>query len=347
MANIVICADGTWNRPEDDLEKDFATNVLKLARAIKPKSRGLKQHVFYDWGVGSYYNRLGGGITGSGIQKNIVDAYRYIVQNYAANDKIFLFGFSRGAYTVRALCGLINNCGIVKRPDAKLIAQAWRNYKKSSRLYHPDGQGSKDFRTAHSHKSRKIHFVGAWDTVGALGIPFSLMGLLQSEDEFYDTKMGANVSFARHALAIDEQREDFEPTIWTSRKGVDLKQVWFAGAHADIGGSYPPDKKNKVFSSDASLGWMLGEAKANGLKIEPHIRTRLTDSTSAKLHESREHVYRLKSPLHRPLVVKGKPTKIHPSVKQRYLADDKYRPRKLEALVEGNDKGWDAIDVGS
>ena len=345
MANIVICADGTWNRPEDDLEKDYATNVLKLARAIRPKSRGLKQHVFYDWGVGSYYSQFGGGITGSGIQKNIVDAYRYIVQNYAANDKIYLFGFSRGAYTIRALCGLINNCGIVKRPDAKLITQAFRIYKDSARLHHPDGQGSKDFRSAHSHRSRKVHFVGAWDTVGALGIPFSLMGLLQSEDEFYDTKMGDNVTFARQALAIDEQREDFEPTIWSSRTGVNLRQVWFAGVHADIGGSYPPDKKSKAFSSDTSLGWMLDEAKANGLKIEAHIRTSLTEGASAKLHESRNHVYRLKSPLHRPLVVKEKPTKIHPSVKQRYLADDKYRPRKLKALVE--DKGWDAIDVGS
>ena len=104
MANIVICADGTWNRPEDDLEKDFPTNVLKLARAVKPNPANEKQHVFYDWGVGSYYNAVGGGITGSGIQKNIVDAYRYIVQNYAPNDKIYLFGFSRGAYTVRALC---------------------------------------------------------------------------------------------------------------------------------------------------------------------------------------------------------------------------------------------------
>jgi len=148
----------------------------------------------------------GGGITGSGIQKNIVDAYRYIVQNYAANDKIYLFGNSRGAYTVRALCGFINNCGIVKRPDAKLIAQAFRIYKDPAPLHYPDGQGSKYFRSAHPHRSRKVHFVGAWDTVGALGIPFSLMGLLQSEDEFYDTKMGANVAFARHALAIDEQR---------------------------------------------------------------------------------------------------------------------------------------------
>jgi uncharacterized protein (DUF2235 family) len=344
MANIVICADGTWNRPEDDLEKDFPTNVLKLARAVKPNPANEKQHVFYDWGVGSYYNAVGGGITGSGIQKNIVDAYRYIVQNYALNDKIYLFGFSRGAYTVRALCGLINNCGIVKRPDAKLIGKAWSMYKSAAAKNHPDGRSAKDFRRDHSHNSRKVHFVGVWDTVGALGVPFSLMGLLDSKDEFYDTKMGANVSFARHALAIDEQRQDFEPTIWDSRTEVDLKQVWFSGVHADIGGSYPPDKATKATVSDIALDWMLDQARAAGLKIEPHIGQVLTDGTEARLHKSRNHVYRFKKPLHRPLIDPEKPTRIHPSVKQRYLSDSKYRPPRLKALVETT--GWDAIDVG-
>ncbi|RLA46184.1 MAG: DUF2235 domain-containing protein [Gammaproteobacteria bacterium] len=344
MANIVICADGTWNRPEDDLEKDYPSNVLKLARAVKPSPPNLKQHVFYDWGVGSYYNVVGAGITGSGIQKNIVDAYRYIVQNYALNDKIYLFGFSRGAYTVRALCGLINNCGIVKRSDAKLIGKAWRMYKSAAAKNHPDGHSARDFRCDHCHNSRKVHFVGVWDTVGALGVPFSLMGLLDSKDEFYDTKMGANVSFARHALAIDEQRQDFEPTIWNSRTEVDLKQVWFAGVHSDIGGSYPPDSVTNAVVSDIALGWMLDQAKAVGLKIEPHTRQRLTDGTRAKLHKSRNHVYRFKRPLHRTLIDSEKPTRIHPSVKQRYLADNKYRPPKLKALVATI--GWDAIDVG-
>ena len=343
MANIVICADGTWNRPEQDLEKDHATNVLKLARAVKPTLPNLKQHVFYDWGVGSYYNAVVGGITGSGIQKNIVDAYRYIVQNYAHNDNIYLFGFSRGAYTVRALCGLINNCGIVKRPQAIVIEKAWRIYKSAADKNHPDGQGAREFRRDHSHSSRKVHFVGVWDTVGALGVPFSLMGLLDSKDEFYDTKMGANVSFARHAMAIDEQRQDFEPTIWNSRAGVDLRQVWFAGVHSDIGGSYPPDKATGALVSDIALAWMLDQAGGAGLKIEPHISERLTDGTRARLHKSRNHVYRFKRPLHRQLINPDKPSKIHRSVKQRYLADDKYRPPQLKALVDT--VGWDAVVV--
>lgn len=122
------------------------------------------------------------------------------------------------------------------------------------------------------------------------------MGLLGRNDEFYDTKMGANIAIARHALAIDEKREDFEPTVWTPREGVDLKQVWFSGVHSDVGGSYPPDKQSGFRASDVPLAWMLDEATEAGLKIEPHIRSSLTDGAKGKLHKSRNHVYRFKSP---------------------------------------------------
>ena len=346
MANIVVCADGTWNRPEEDIQKDFPTNVLKLARAIKPSAGALKQHVFYDWGLGSYHNSVTAGATGRGIHKNILDGYRYIVQNYTNGDKIYLFGFSRGAYTVRALCGLINNCGILKRPDAKRINEAWEIYKSASKTNHPDGEDAKKFRSNHCHLSRKVHFVGVWDTVGALGIPFSFMGLFEGKDEFYDTKMGSNVSFARHALAIDEQRQDFEPTVWTPRPGVDLKQVWFAGVHADVGGSYKPDKDTGLIAADAPLKWMLDEAEKEGLKVESHIKNDLTEAVRAKTHKSRNHVYRFKKPLHRPLIIDDKPTKIHPSVKERYLSDSSYRPPQLKELLGGNND-WSELDVGT
>lgn len=344
MANLVICADGTWNRPEEDLAKEYPTNVLRLARAIDPVGCGAKQHVFYDWGIGSYHDSVIAGATGKGLHKNILDGYLYLLQNYAEGDRIYLFGFSRGAYTVRALCGLINNCGIVKRPDARLIFEAWKIYKNPNNDFHPDGVKSVEFRAKHSYSSREVYFVGVWDTVGALGIPFSLMGLFEGRDEFYDTKMGANVKFARHALAIDERREDFEPTVWTPRPEVDLKQVWFAGVHSDVGGSYPPDKDTGCFASDVPLGWMLDEAEQAGLGVEPHLRASLTDGTLAGTHKSRRHIYRIKSPLDRPLIVEGKPTRIHPSVKRRYEADEGYRPPQLKALVES--VGWAGLDVG-
>ena len=342
MANIIICADGTWNRPEEDLERDFPTNVLKLSRAVRPAKALWQQQVFYDWGLGSYHAQAVAGATGRGIHKNILDGYRYLVQNYAPGDRIFLVGFSRGAYTVRALCGLINNCGILKRTEARRVEQAFALYKSPSQANHPEGERAVEFRRQYAHRSRNVAFVGVWDTVGALGIPFSLMGLLDRHDEFYDTKLGRNVEVARHALAIDEQREDFEPTLWSARSGMDIKQMWFAGVHSDVGGSYGPDDSGNE-ASDAPLAWMLDEARAQGLQLESHIRDGLTDGAAGALHRSRRYVYRLRKPLHRPLQVQGCELLIHPSVRARYEQDPGYRPKKLKAPLE--QASWSELPV--
>ncbi len=184
VANIGICADGIWNRPEEDLQKDFPTNVLKLACAIKPSGSAHKQHVFYESGLGSYHNGVGAGVAGQCIHKNILDGYRCIVQNFAQRDKIYLFGFSRGVYTVRALRGLINNCGILKRADARLINEAWKIYKSPARQNMPKGPTATEFPEKYRHRSRKIRFVGGWDTVGALGIPFSFIGFSSATMSF-------------------------------------------------------------------------------------------------------------------------------------------------------------------
>lgn len=335
---IVICADGTWNRPEQDLDKDVPTNVLKLARAIKPVAGdGVPQQIFYDWGIGSDHDKLIGGVTGRGIHKNIMDDYRYIVQNYSPGDELYLFGFSRGAYTVRSLCGLINNCGILRRPDARLIEAAFDHYKKPGPAFAPDGEKSIAFRKAHSHPSREVQFVGVWDTVGALGIPLTFLGMMERKDEFYDTKIGGNVRFARHAMAIDEQRTDFEPTIWELPQGVDMKQVWFVGAHSDVGGSYKPDGDGALLS-DIALEWMMREAASVGLTTETHLRQGLNPVPTATLHLSRRHVYRSRRPYHRPLDHGKGEVLFHKSVKQRWEQDAKYRPKNLADYVE--EKGW-------
>jgi uncharacterized protein (DUF2235 family) len=338
MKRIVVCADGTWNRPEKNIREDFPTNVLKLARAIKPVAAdNIFQQVFYDWGIGSYYDELQGGITGKGINKNIQDDYRYIIQNYSPGDEIFLFGFSRGAYTVRSLCGMINNCGILKRPDANLIASAFALYKKPGADYKPKGAKSVEFRQKHSYPEKEVKFVGVWDTVGALGIPLSFLGMFEDKDEFYDTKLGSNVHIARHALAIDEQREDFEPTIWELRDKLNLKQVWFIGSHSDIGGSYKPDK-NGALLSDIALKWMIQEATTAGLTLEPHISANLNPSARATIHQSRRSFYRLKKKLERKIDHGKSKILIHESVKERWDSDVKYRPAKLKKYI--NEKGW-------
>jgi uncharacterized protein (DUF2235 family) len=342
MKRIVICADGTWNRPEKDPE-DQPTNVLKLAQAVKPvASDGIAQQVFYDWGLGSYHDTVVASTTGRGINKNIMDNYRYLVQNYAPGDEIYLFGFSRGSYTVRSLCGLINNCGILKRPDARLIESAFNHYKKSGPAFRLNGDKSKAFRAAHSHPNRTIAFVGIWDTVGALGIPFSFMGLLDRNDEFYDTKMGDNIAVARHALAIDELRSDFEPTIWREHKNMDLQQVWFAGAHSNIGGSYAPDEDGGVLS-DIPMDWIRREAKSSGLHLEAHMIQGLQPTPTATLHQSRKHIFRSKRPHYRPINHGHGPILIHRSVKQRWEADAAYRPKNLVSYLADHDGQWPAL----
>ena len=342
MSNIVVCADGTWNRPEKDLATDHPSNVLKLARGVSPSHDGKRQHVFYDWGLGSYHHQTSSGLAGRGIHKNIVDGYRYIVHNYAPDDRIFLFGYSRGAYTVRSLCGLINNCGIVRVTDARLITEAWEIYKSPKPENHPSGDAAQAFRNRHSHDLRTVHFVGVWDTVGALGIPFGLMGLFDGDDEFYDNRMGANVATARHALAIDERRQDFEPTLWQPRDGVDLKQIWFAGWHGDIGGGHAPDPDDACIA-DVAFKWMLDEANNAGLGTEDYVRDVMTDGTLAQIHPSRRGLFRVRPALERQLDPDGVDTRLHPSVQKRYENDDTYRPRNLLRLLQKHDNDWNTL----
>ncbi|HEB53392.1 MAG TPA: DUF2235 domain-containing protein, partial [bacterium] len=260
--------------------------------------------------------------------------------NYAPGDELYLFGFSRGAYTVRSLCGMINNCGILKRPDARLIEAAFTLYKRPSKKYAPDGEGAVAFRRQHSHPSRRVHFVGVWDTVGAMGIPISFLGLFEDKDEFYDTKIGRNVAIARHALAIDEFRRDFEPTIWNERPSMDLRQVWFAGAHSDVGGGYPAGRDGTLLS-DIPLAWMMREAQRAGLDIERHLPSSLRPNPKATVHRSRRSFYRLRKKLLRRIDHGKGEVLIHRSVQERF--DDprlRYRPRNLLDYLERNEGAW-------
>ncbi len=330
LKSIVICSDGTWNRPEQT-SSDCASNVLKLSRCVLSRAAPNSQQVFYDWGLGSYHDSVRAGMTGHGLDKNVLDAYRYIVHNYDDDSQLFLFGFSRGAYTVRALCGLINNVGILKSPFGDRIAEAWQIYKSSHRRDHPKGDRAMHFSQQYAHATKRIRFVGVWDTVGALGIPFSLLGWLNDDDEFYDTRLSSNIDIARQALAIDERREDFVPALWQPREGVDLKQVWFAGVHSDVGGGYPRDK-NGLLSSEAPLRWLLAEAAKAGLQVDMQASIDATDMP--QLHRSRRHVFRLKRPLVRDLALHIKGTSIHRTVLERWQQQPSYRPVQLKRLLE-------------
>lgn len=269
MKRIVICCDGTWNRPDQVHDgKVCASNVTKIARCIPPVDPcGVQQLVFYDKGVGTgRLDRLLGGAFGWGIKRKILDAYRFLIINYQPGDELFFFGFSRGAYTVRSTFGLIRNSGLLKSEFAHKLMDAYVLYRRRDSASHPDAVESELFRRSYSNEPR-AKFIGVWDTVGALGLPVGgLLRFLNKRWSFHDMRLSSWVDNAFQALAIDERRKPFQPSIWdqsTKASGQVLEQVWFAGVHSNVGGSYP-----RTGLSDITLLWMIAKAEACGLAVD-------------------------------------------------------------------------------
>lgn len=336
MKRIAIFADGTWNSPQ----RGGATNVLQMARAVMPRANGAEQVAFYDWGVGTDRKKLAGGITGAGIDKNIMDCYRFIVHNYDVGDELFFFGFSRGAYTVRSLAGFIRNCGLLKREYAKQIPVAYRLYRKRTHASRPDEPEPIRFREKYAVANiSNIEFVGAWDTVGALGIPVPFWGTLNAREFlFHDTEPSRIVQHARHAVSIDENREDFEPTLWDDKPGCEIQQVWFAGVHGDVGGGY-----REHGLSDCASQWMLNEASELGLAFESHFADALNPDAGARQHDERTGIYRARKSMVRDIA-----GPLHKTVKARWDGNaHNYRKKSkaLQKLLHSVSGDWDKIKL--
>ena len=270
MKRIVICFDGTWSKPADEaLPADgrVETNVCRFYESIKDKAAdGTKQVKWYDEGVGTkWYDRFIGGSIGAGLELNIVQGYEHLAQQYEAGDEVYVLGFSRGAYTARSLVGMIRNCGLIYPKHLALrVGMAYGIYR--TRGDNVDSFTAKTFRAAFCRES-KIKFIGVWDTVGALGIPLTVLKDVNMKFyEFHDTKLSTIVENAYHALAIDEHRQDYLATLWNPDTAPQqkLEQRWFVGAHCDVGGGY---KDRRL--SDLTLSWMQQKASALGLALDP------------------------------------------------------------------------------
>jgi len=258
---LIVLFDGTWNDPQD------LTNVYQLSTLIEAKDGDIEQRFFYEPGVGTgAWDKLRGGLFGYGLSKNLLKGYDWLVRRYQPGDEIWVFGFSRGAYTARSLVGLIRKCGLLNTSTPDLLARAEHLYRTKSAA--PESAECQAFRQRYSQEVR-IHFLGVWDTVGALGIP----GTMISEQGFYawhDTELSKIVSYAYHAMAIDEHREAYKVAMWTNTGGqqkpenIAVEQRWFIGAHANVGGGYGHDPLANI-----ALGWMLDKARAAGLKLKP------------------------------------------------------------------------------
>jgi uncharacterized protein (DUF2235 family) len=323
MKRIIICCDGTWNNPDDTKQKEgeAVSNVVKMARAIRPKdAKGVEQAVFYDWGIGTngFLDKLVGGGIGKGIDKNIQDGYRFLVHNFVPSDEIFIFGFSRGAYTARSLVGLIRNCGILKKMHADRVAVAYDEYRSRSA---PDVQRTRAFRQKYSREVT-VKFLGVWDTVGALGVPFSILKKFNNKKYgFHDQEISSIIKNAYHALAIDERREAFSPTLWKTKEGrKNTAQVWFPGVHSDVGGGY-----TKAGLSFVALEWMAKKATDCQLSLDPTYLDSI-EPTDSRLHDSWDTLYTSKP---RKVCQFSPDESVHPSAKERYNTEKQYRPIEL------------------
>jgi len=259
---IVFCADGTWDSAQN------ATNVYTLFKAIPIAS---DQVPFYDDGVGAdgtLIEKLFGGAFGDGLFQKIMDGYTKIAHVYEQDDDIFIFGFSRGAYTARSLAGMIAVCGLPTASfDDALVTGAFNAYRETD----PNKRATLLAGLAqYNLYNAKLKMVGVWDTVGSLGIPALLGDVDPIRYGFLDTNLHPDVLNAYQALAIDERRREFPPTLWTPPcppvSSQVLEQVWFCGVHCDVGGGYP-----ETGLSDITLSWMMGKAKNLGLQIDPGV----------------------------------------------------------------------------
>ncbi len=262
---IIYCADGTWQTPVND------TNVYRIYKALTVAS---DQVTFYDDGVGADatgLNRVLQGAFGQGIQQKIQDGYTKIAHVYEQGDEVFLFGFSRGAYTARSLAGMIANCGLPTGAFSDdCVTQAFAAYRD------PVNRASiLAGLTACGLAPATIQMVGVWDTVGSLGIPAIFGGVDEKTYGFLDTGLHPAIQNAYHCLALDEKRAQFPATLWTSppAEGQTVEQVWFCGCHGDVGGGTPQaggvDAGTRL--CDITMGWMLAKAQALGVTVDPGV----------------------------------------------------------------------------
>ena len=366
--NIILCADGTGNKGGSTPD----SNVYKVYRSINKIFKGTvdddieinEQVVFYENGVGTetnkYLRMLGGGL-GFGFEENVKDLYAFLAKNYEPGDRVYFFGFSRGASTVRACSGFISTCGLVKGKGLrkheldKLVKKAFSTYKK--RKKHPEIAEAFS-NSEYSHGIIDIQFMGIWDTVVALGFPkrtdilgpISLMLTALSvfsekvlnkiwPHDFYTYALSNNVKHACQALAIDDERTAFWPFVWKEkgREQGSVEQVWFAGMHSNVGGGYP-----RAGMSNVALYWIMLRAKKYGLRFEENIIKRALDDSHVhgRMYNSREglgSVYRY-HPREMEKLCEGRltgPIKLHRSVIDRlHHRTANYAPRYLPDQFE-------------
>jgi uncharacterized protein (DUF2235 family) len=279
---LAVFLDGTWNSVNSN------TNVWRMRALSATKSKdGRPQLVYYEVGVNGFL----GGVFGQGLDENIRLAYEWLIENYNDGDEIFIFGFSRGAYTARSLAGLIAIDGILKAGSPIGVAELFDRYKKGNEesiwtLKEIEASGDTSKLTEQEKwllkysQPAKVRVIGVWDTVGSVGLAAgNIPGISRGTFDYLQTGLRIHILNGYHALAIDEHRNDFAPTLWDVHHPKDpnaviaqprplsgVEQRWFVGAHANVGGGYQTD-----LLAQAPLRWMMKKAESHGLSFRSEV----------------------------------------------------------------------------
>jgi hypothetical protein len=330
---LIVAADLIWD-PRLRMKKgsgeyfEVSSNADRLARGLKTFGIDRTMQI-------AYYTsrprdearlmRLTGGAFGESLVQDLLDAYRFLVDNYEEADEIFLFGFSRGAYVARKLVAMMRRVGVLRKEHTSKMSVA---HQLSERPSAADEPSLREFRDRFSREVT-IQCLGVWETVGALGVPVKpLFG--RRTYELHDTGVSRIVKNAFQGLAIDETRPMFSPMLWTSAAadGQRIEQVWFSGVHADVGGGYA-----ERGLSDISLEWMVKRAAECGLEFD-FGRFPLSPDARAPIHDSRHGLYQLVPRKYRKIGEDPERTHqfIHPSVYERMAAVPSYNPPNLRGV---------------
>ncbi|MEY8880887.1 DUF2235 domain-containing protein [Donghicola sp. XS_ASV15] len=372
MKRIVLLCDGTWN----SADSRHPTNVVKTAQCLEPAGPdGVCQVPIYIPGVGTgkgvtalsrFADKTLGGALGWGLLDNIAEAYRHLVFTYEPGDEIYIFGFSRGAYTARSLAGMIRSTGIIPRDRLDHIPRAVLRYKTvGDPTTKPSSEESHAFRAEVSPSVAtseaevawraaqgleepyllRITYVGIWDTVGALGVPshLSIAGLFnRGQYGFHDLELSSSVHAARHAVALDERRATFPPTLWSNLDNLNQRnrapihnyqQLYFAGDHGSVGGG-----GDLTHLSNIALRWVLEGARLRGLSFDQqHLEVieRETDAMGPLINTSTPADGIFQKVLRRSQKDREGPSdtsEMHDAPLIRWLDDPDYRPGSLKRV---------------
>ncbi|WP_299733234.1 DUF2235 domain-containing protein [uncultured Tateyamaria sp.] len=356
MTRIAIFCDGTWNSA--DIQE--TTSVHKLQRALvndPAKGQvaayfpGIGTNTRFDGPLKRLLNTYGGGAFGWGLDAKVKEAYQFLAQAYQAGDEIYLFGFSRGAFTARSLAGMIRKCGIIEDTSPEGVNAAFELYRKKGQRNRPDAphiqaarrEMSPRFATSASDMAWRndtsrlvaINYLGVWDTVGARGIPPSLLGPVASmwnrQYKFHDMALSSLVQSARHALALDERRKLYKPAKWDNLDGPDglnegdtgplrpYQQLWFVGNHSIVGGSGAEQPLSMI-----ALDWVV--QGAGRLTLNPEERFPPSDPDALVDAPSLNERWSLLKKWRQGPV---QTWEVHPTVRERHSGRSDYRPKSL------------------